>query len=112
MALDEITALSLARDAYSASTSYFDSSIRKEIEADLRRFQNLHPVGSKYLSEAYRAKSRIFRPKVRTMVTKHEAVGAEAFFSNRDVVNIEPQDDNDPVQRPAPRCTRSCFSSA
>jgi hypothetical protein len=99
MALDEITALSLARDAYSASTSYFDSSIRKEIEADLRRFQNLHPVGSKYLSEAYRAKSRIFRPKVRTMVTKHEAVGAEAFFANRDVVNIEPQDDNDPVQK-------------
>lgn len=91
--------MTLARDAYSASTSYFDASIRREIEADLRRFQGLHPVGSKYLSEAYRAKSRLFRPKVRTMVTKHEARAAEAFFATRDVVSIEPQDDNDPTQK-------------
>lgn len=99
MSLDAATALSLARDAFSASTSYFDSSIRKEIEADIRRFQGQHPVGSKYHSEAYRAKSRLFRPKTRTMTTKHEARAAEAFFANRDVVSIEPQDDNDPVQQ-------------
>lgn len=99
MTLSPELALSLARDAYSSSTSYFDSSIRRDIEADLRRFQGHHPVGSKYLSEAYRAKSRIFRPKVRTMISKHEAVGAEAFFSTRDVVSIEPQDDNDPIQQ-------------
>lgn len=99
MPLTPDLALSLARDAFSASTSYFDSSIRREVEADLRRFQGLHPTGSKYLSEAYRSKSRLFRPKTRTMITKHEAVAAEAFFSTRDVVNIEPQDDNNPVQK-------------
>lgn len=99
MGLDATTALSLARDAFSASTSYFDSSIRKEVEADLRRFQGLHPAGSKYLSEAYRAKSRLFRPKTRTMLTKHEARAAEAFFANRDVVSIEPQDDSDAMQK-------------
>lgn len=97
--LDAATALTLARDAYSASTSYFDASIRKDVESDLRRFQGQHPPGSKYHSEAYRSKSRLFRPKTRSMIRKHEAVGAEAFFATRDVVNIEPQDDNDPVQQ-------------
>lgn len=99
MSLTPELALSLARDAYSASTTYFDSSIRKEVEADLRRFQGIHPAGSKYHSDAYRAKSRLFRPKTRTMIRKHEAIAAEAFFATRDVVNIEPQDDNSPVQR-------------
>lgn len=99
MSLTPDIALQLARDAFSASTSYFDASIRKDVEADLRRFQGQHPTGSKYLSEAYRSKSRIFRPKTRSMIRKHEAVGAEAFFATRDVVNVEPQDDNDPLQQ-------------
>jgi hypothetical protein len=54
----------------------------------------------------------MFRPKTRATVRKHEAVAAEAFFSTRDVVNIEPQDDNDPVQKASADCTRSCSSSA
>lgn len=98
MALNAGDALTLARDAYLASTSYFDSSIRKEIEADLRRFQGLHPTGSKYLSEGYRTKSRLFRPKTRATIRKHEAVGAEALFSNQDVVNVSCMDDDNPVQ--------------
>ena len=38
----------LAREAYNASTTYFDSSIRTQIEQDMRQFQGLHPNGSKY----------------------------------------------------------------
>lgn len=98
MALDSTTALSLAREAYQASTSYFDASIRKQVESDIRQFQGQHPTGSKYHSETYRSRSRLFRPKTRSAVRKHEAIAAEAFFSTRDVLNVEAQDQSNEFQ--------------
>lgn len=89
--------LTLARDAYTASTAYFDSSIRQQIEADLRQSQGQHPTGSKYLAD--KGRSRLFRPKTRATIRKNEAQAAEAFFSTNDVVAIAPEDDNDPVQK-------------
>lgn len=89
--------LALARDAYTASTSYFDTSIRSQIEADLRQAQGLHPVGSKYLANSGR--SKLFRPKTRATIRKNEAVAAEAFFATRDVVQITAENDNDPHQK-------------
>lgn len=91
-------ALMLAREAYSGSTDYFDANIRNRIEQDIRRFQSRFPSGSKYLSDAYRARSKIFRPKTRAMVRKNEAVAAEAFFSTLDMVSITPADESDMVQ--------------
>lgn len=91
--------LQLAADAYSASNTYFDASIRRQIEADLRQFQSLHPAGSKYLADANRARSRLFRPKTRATIRKNEAVAAEAFFSTRDVVSIDAEDDDNDQQR-------------
>lgn len=74
-------ALQLAQDAFSGSTSYFDANIRPRAERDLRAFQSLHPTGSKYLSETYRSKSKIFRPKTRATIRRNEAIASEAFFS-------------------------------
>jgi hypothetical protein len=91
--------LQLAAEAHSASTSYFDSSIRKAVIDDLRQFQSLHPSGSKYLSEAYRSRSRFFRPKTRAAVRKNEAIAAEAYFSTNDVVSIKAMDEDDAIQR-------------
>jgi hypothetical protein len=91
--------LELARDAYSTSTTYFDSNIRSQVEKDLRAFQSLHAPGSKYLSDAYKARSRIFRPKTRTAIRKNEAIAAEAFFSTKDVVSCTPGDESNPLQR-------------
>lgn len=93
--------LSLARDAYTASTTYFDSSIRPEIESALRQFQGVHAPNSKYMSDAYRARSRIFRPKTRSVIRKNEAIAAEALFSTLDVVNISPEDDTNENQQAA-----------
>lgn len=90
--------LQIARDAYSASTRYFDASIRPEIEAGMRQFQGIHPAGSKYHSDAYRHKSRLFRPKTRAMVRKNEATAAEALFSTLDVLNVQGEDKNNPMQ--------------
>jgi hypothetical protein len=88
--------LDLARDAYSASNSYFDASIRSGVEADLRQFQGQHPVGSKYVGESGRGRSKLFRPKTRSVIRKNEAVAAEAFFSTTDVVSVTAENDNDP----------------
>lgn len=91
--------LRLAAEAYTASTSYFDSSIRKGLVDDLRQFQGVHPQGSKYLSEAYRSRSKFFRPKTRASVRKNESIAAEAYFSTQDVVSIAAHDEDEPIQR-------------
>lgn len=89
--------LTLARDAYSASTSYFDASIRQQIEADLRQSQGQHPTGSKYLAD--KGRSKLFRPKTRAAIRKNEASAAEAFFSTNDVVKVSAENDNDKTQQ-------------
>lgn len=95
--IDEAT--KLASDAFSASTTFFNASIRSAVEADMRQFQGLHPAGSKYTSDAYRGRSKLFRPKTRASIRKNEAVAAEAMFSTTDVVNLSPDDDSDEVSK-------------
>lgn len=96
--LDGDKALELARDAYSGSTDYFDANIRNRIEQDIRRFQSRFPSGSKYLSDGYRTRSRVFRPKTRSAIRKNEAVAAEAFFSTLDMVSVTPSDETDQMR--------------
>jgi hypothetical protein len=91
--------LEITRQAFSDGRTWFDSGVRREIERDVRQFQGLHPLDSKYLSDAYRTRSRIFSPKTRSVIRKNEAVAAAAFFSNTDVVEITPWDDSDDHQR-------------
>lgn len=91
--------LGLAREAYSTSTSYFDANIRNQIVADLRQFQSEHGAGSKYHSDAYKARSRLFRPKTRSTIRKNEASCAQAFFSTADVVSISAENPSDATHR-------------
>jgi hypothetical protein len=90
--------VALARDAFSASTNWFDASVRQQIEGDLRQFQGQHPAGSKYLAEANKGRSKLFRPKTRTTIRKNEAAAAQAFFASNDVVKVGAQDEDDPQQ--------------
>ncbi len=62
--------LSLAKEAYTTSTNYFDASIRRQVEAAIRQFQGVHPAGSKYHSDTYKSRSRLFRPKTRSTIRK------------------------------------------
>lgn len=91
-------AVLLGRECYQASTSWINSSRRARWNDNLRAFQSIHSMGSKYLSGDYRYRSRLFRPKTRTMVRKDEAETAAAFFSNEDVVSVTAVDDDDPIQ--------------
>lgn len=91
--------LTIARDSFSASTSYMDANWRKRWERNIALFQSRHPEGSKYNTAAFKHRSKYFRPKTKSVVRKNEAAAAAAFFANIDVVTVEPQDDADPLQR-------------
>lgn len=93
--------LALSANAFSASTGYFDTNVRPEVEAGIRQFRGLHPLASKYLSDAWRGKSRIFRNKTRVAIRKNEADAAAAFFSSQDVVSVQGVDDANPLHRAA-----------
>lgn len=98
--------LKLSRDAYKRSTTYADNNYRKQWEDGLRMFNSQHPRDSKYNSEAYKYRSRIFRPKTRSVIRKHEATAAMALFSNPDVVSIYPVNDEDVQQAVSARITQ------
>jgi len=61
--------------------------------------QGQHPSGSKYLGDDYKYRSKLFRPKTRSMVRKDEAQTAISLFSNEDVVSITAQDDDNKMQQ-------------
>lgn len=61
-------------------------------------FQSRHTSDSKYSSEAFRHRSKLFRPKTRSIVRKNEAACAVAYFANPDVVSVEAQHGKDERQ--------------
>lgn len=91
--------LKLASDAYRASTSYLDSNYRKQWERNISLFQSDHPSGSKYHTQQYTHRSRLFRPKTKSAIRTNEAAVASAFFATEDVVSVYPVNDADPSQR-------------
>lgn len=91
--------LALARDAYDNSTDYLDANIRKQWDEAMAHQNNQHAPGSKYHSDAYRLRSKTFRPKTRTNNQTAEAAFAKAMFSTADLVQVQPNNDNDEAQR-------------
>lgn len=90
--------LNLAHNAYIESTTWFDANKRRQIERNIANFQSRHASGSKYASDAYKGRSRLFMPKTRANVRGKEATAAGAYFSTGDVINIEPNDPRDDLQ--------------
>ena len=88
--------LELAKSAFDDSTSYVDTNFRTQWNTNLAHFQNKHATDSKYNSDTYKHRSRLFRPKTRSVIRKNEAAAAVAFFSNPEVVSIEPINKTDP----------------
>lgn len=84
--------LTRAQDAYYSSTTYVDANYRKAWEDGIRAFNNQHPADSKYNSSAFDKRSKVYRPKIRSVIRKNEAAAAAAFFSNMDVVSVTASD--------------------
>lgn len=89
--------LALAKEAYESSTTFVDSNYRKDWEYSIRAFRNEHAAGSKYNSEEFKARSRLFPPYTRSIIRKNEAAGAVALFSNMEVVNLTPGNPDNPM---------------
>jgi len=90
--------LRLARDAFTTSTDFLDGSLKAQWERNYAMFRSKHPPGSKYYSESYKARSKIFRPKTRSAVRRNEAAASKAYFSTYDAVQITAENDDDPEQ--------------
>lgn len=86
------------QEAFQISTSYLDTNYRKAWEDALRHFHGKHASDSKFLKASYRYRSKVFRPKTRAAIRNNEAAAAAAFFANRDVLEIEPENPSDPAQ--------------
>lgn len=85
--------LRLAQVAYTASTEWLQANKRNRWENAYRSFNNVHPSGSKYFSDAFKHRSKLFRPKTRTAIRKAEAGAAAAFFATQDLVSVEARND-------------------
>jgi hypothetical protein len=90
--------LSIASEAYQQSTSYLDSNLRNEWTKALYAFQSRHAPDSKYNTDAFRHRSKVYRPKTRTLIRKIEAAACAAFFSNVDVIDATAVNQGDPKQ--------------
>ena len=97
----------LARECWDSSTNWLNAGRRLAWNESLRAFQGLHPSNSKYLSTDYRYRSRLFRPKTRTMVRMAEAQSAAAFFGNQDICNINANDDDNQLQQASAEILKS-----
>jgi len=91
----------IARQIYEGSTDYLDANLRFQWEKSLSLFNGKHPPGSKYNTTAYEKRAKFFRPKTRIAVRNLQAAMSVAFFTNEDVVSIEPANPNDQMQSAA-----------
>lgn len=64
-----------------------------------RAFHSRHFTSSKYTTDAYRARSKLFRPKTRSAVIKNLAAARTALMSTADAVAIRPEYEDDDFQR-------------
>lgn len=82
-------ALALARQSFTSSSTYFDSSHRNRVLDAMARFNSQHPRGSKYWTPAFEKRSKLFRPKTRSTVRKREAAAAISLFGSSNIVAIK-----------------------
>jgi len=90
--------LRIARQVYEGSSDWLDTNLRYQWERSLSLFNNKHPSGSKYHTTAYEKRARFFRPKSRIAVRNLQAAMSVAFFTNEEVVSVEPANPNDTAQ--------------
>ncbi len=86
----------LASQAYEGSTTYWEANHYRIWQKNLSNFRSRHPPGSKYHKDDFKHRSRLFRPKTRASVRRHEAAANQAFFSTEDVVELSAANEDDP----------------
>lgn len=90
--------LQRAKTLYQESTDYYQASLFSRWSASVSHFKSEHAPGSKYTQDAYKHRSKIFIPKPRSATRAMEATAAAALFTNNDLINVSPQDENNVQQ--------------
>ncbi|RLD78861.1 MAG: hypothetical protein DRJ15_10670 [Bacteroidetes bacterium] len=90
--------VNLARDAFRVADDYVEANVKSRMERNISMFKSVHANGSKYKTKNYAHRSRIFRPKTRSIVRRNEAAATMAFFSTIDLVEITPENEYDEKQ--------------
>ena len=98
--------LKLAKEAFSASTEYIDANHRQDWDYSQKAFRSEHASDSKYSSQEYRGRSKIFHPKTRSVIRKNEAAAAMALFSNMEVADFTPGNPDDVMNVASTACMK------
>ena len=85
--------LTLANNAYEESSTYWEANFYRTWQHSLSNFRSKHPAGSRYHSDYYKNRSKLFRPKTRAGVRRGEAAANMAFFATDDSVVVQPEDE-------------------
>jgi hypothetical protein len=91
--------LQLVRAAEDQAQLYINQVNRKSWSRTYRAFHQEHFVGSKYGSDDFRNRSKIFIPKTRNAVIKDMAAVAASLFGSVDAVSCMPGNESDPQQQ-------------
>jgi hypothetical protein len=95
--------LSRAKELYRASTDYYQTSLFTNWSDNIAHFRSEHPSGSKYTQDAYKHRSKVFRPKPRSAMRTLEASAAAALFTNDDLLAVTGVDKGDALQAESSR---------
>ncbi|HWW46306.1 MAG TPA: hypothetical protein VNZ94_00505 [Xanthobacteraceae bacterium] len=91
--------LTLVAQAETQGGRFITDQVKSAWGRSYKAFHNQHFAQSKYLSQDYRSRSKLFRPKTRSAVRKANAGAASALFSTRDTVSCSAGNEDDPNQR-------------
>jgi len=87
--------LKLAQSAFSTSETWMESNLRERWRKNIAMFHSRHPSGSKYHTDQYKYRSKIYRPKTRSSVRKNEAAAVSSMFGSLDVLDVRAEDSGD-----------------
>jgi hypothetical protein len=96
--VEEKQLMQLVRSAFSQGKSYQEQVLQPRWLASYNAFNNKHTGDSKYSSNRFRGRSRLFRPKTRSTARKKQAEAAAALFSTQDAVIVKAADEANPQQ--------------
>jgi len=95
---DQSSWLKVAAQAFRDSTNYYESALYDRWRDNIAHFRSEHPQGSKYTTDAYKHRSKVFRPKARSAERILEATAATALFTNDELIEIRGVDPNNTQQ--------------
>jgi len=100
----------IGRQAYEDSTTYFDIKLRKVLGHNYALADSRHPPGSKYYTDKYKYRSKVFRSKTEAAIQRNESALAVALFSTGDVLKVEAQYEDNKDQENAAELLNSLIN--